>query len=129
MRLAAIVWLLGWAVFGLPLEGVRSRPRLNHVQVVPFEQPGPRDTVRNLVYYIPMGLIGAALGWRSSAVVGAAALLSGGTEVAQLFAVGERYPSTTDVVLNVGGAIVGIAIADALRRLWRASQARAPERA
>jgi hypothetical protein len=116
VRMAACIWLLGWAAFGLPWGGLRPRPRLSKVQLVPFYHTRPADNVVNLLYYIPMGVIGVALGCRAAAVAGTAVLLSGSTEFAQLFSRVERFPSTTDLILNTTGALVGIALAETARR-------------
>jgi hypothetical protein len=125
---AAVLWLTGWAYFGLPWN-LRSRAgRFHQVDLVPLHHGRPRDLALNFLFYVPLGLIGMGLGWRAAYVLCAAALLSGGTEFAQIFSRG-RFPSVTDLLLNTAGAFVGIVIAWGLRQ-WheRSTDATRPGR-
>jgi hypothetical protein len=125
LRGAACVWLMGWALFGLPWDGMRPRPEFGRLQVIPFQHTRPADAALNLLYYVPLGAIGVGFGWPAARVVGVAAALSGATESAQLFS-RDRFPSTSDVILNVAGAMVGITCVSAVRSL-RGAAARARE--
>jgi VanZ family protein len=124
-RLAAGVWLVGWAVFGLPWSGVTLHPSWSRSGVPPFPRSRRRrvDAALNFVYYVPLGAIGMSLGWGAAPTVAAASVLSGTTELVQIFA-RDRYPSLIDLTMNVGGAGAGIAVALAARSLRRRSTRR-----
>jgi glycopeptide antibiotics resistance protein len=114
VRKLLFLWLLGWAVFGFPWTGLTSRPRLYRVSYVPFRWARRRDQLLNFAYYVPFGIVATALGWPTALTAGTAAVLSGITELVQVFSV-DRFPSVTDLLLNVGGAVVGISIVSFLR--------------
>jgi VanZ family protein len=118
LKICAVLWIVGWAAFGLPWTGISARPR--HVNLVRFRRSAyrRRDLPLNFAYYIPLGIIGLGLGWASPLVLGAATALSAATEAIQVFSL-YRYPSITDVILNVGGAAAGIALVLAVRRVRR----------
>lgn len=118
LKAAVVLWLLGWAVFGLPWTGFPTSPRASRVNLIPFRRSTyrRRDLVLNFVYYVPLGIIGAWLGWGSGAILAAATALSGGTELIQIFS-RDRYPSVTDVILNVCGATAGLVFALAVRHI------------
>ena len=120
LKLAAGVWLVGWAVFGIPWGTFTARPQRERMIFVPFRQYSyrRRDLALNLIYYGPLGLIGIGLGWGVAGTTLAAIGLSGLTELVQIFST-DRYPSSTDVVLNTGGAIIGSLAALWLRRFRR----------
>lgn len=91
-------------------------PHWHRMQWIPFSQARPTppylfDVVINVLLYVPLGYLSAraqarpfpsALG-RSLLL---AVLLSGGTELIQLFT-HNRFPSTTDLFNNVVGALLG----------------------
>ena len=110
MRRVLLLWLFGWALFGFPWTTFTPRPRLSRVNVMPFRWARRRDHILNFAYYVPLGVIGVSLGVPAAIVAGGAAALSTLTEFAQIFSI-DRYPSTTDLLLNTAGAVVGIAIA------------------
>lgn len=120
IAVAAAAWLAGWAFFGLPWTGFTGRPQRRRMIFIPFRQYAyrRRDLALNVLYYIPMGMIGMALGWTPVSTLIVAAGLSGGTELLQIFSI-DRYPSATDVTLNVAGAAFGIAGMMLVRRVWR----------
>ena len=108
MRKAAILWLAGWALFSLPIADFRARPKYRHVILEPFKKFRPGDALRNVVYYVPAGIIGLELGLAPLPTVAAAAGLSLAAEASQLFAT-DRFPSSSDVILNTAGAALGVA--------------------
>ena len=118
-RILLIVWLLGWALFGLPWRNFSARPRFEHLSLVPFRRTRRRDQLLNFAYYIPFGVIGGLLGWPAALTTAAASGLSAVTEAAQVFST-DRFPSVTDLVLNTAGAVVGIAAVVYLRGRNRA---------
>ncbi len=117
IRAAALAWLAGWAVFGLPWFGVTRHPRTDRLNLVPFRNHTyrRRDLALNFLYYIPLGLISVDLGRGMLAILIVALALSCVTELLQIFSV-DRYPSVTDIVLNVAGAAAGGLAAFSLRR-------------
>ena len=63
---------------------------------------------------MPLGIIGVLLGWAPGTVAALAASLSGLTEALQIFST-DRVPSTTDLLLNTAGAVLGISAIVLLR--------------
>jgi VanZ family protein len=120
MRKLLILWLLGWALFGLPWTTFTLHPTFDRISLAPFKRTRRRDQLLNFAYYIPFGAATALLGWHPGAIVGSAGLLSGATEFIQLFST-DRVTSLTDVLLNVGGAIVGAAVVIFMRQRMRSS--------
>lgn len=118
-RTLMIVWFVGWAYFGLPWASFTLRPRSWRIRAVPFRRARRRDQFLNFVYYIPFGALGVYLGWPAALVALVGTLLSGVTELLQVFSI-TRVPSSTDLILNVAGTIVGIAavafLGDLVRR-------------
>jgi len=119
MRAVLVLWFAGWAIFGLPWTGFTPRPRFHRVSLVPF-RTRRRDQFLNFVYYVPLGIVGILMGWAPGLVAAAAAALSGITEALQVFST-NRFPSTTDLVLNTAGAVLGIAIVATLRQASRSA--------
>ena len=67
----------------------------------------PLDLVENLILYVPVGVVLTRLGfWRAVMI---ATLLSLFAETCQLFMM-HRYPSPSDLALNVAGAMTGLLI-------------------
>lgn len=82
-----------------------------------WQAPSRRDTVVNLLFYVPVGLLGMLMqhpargAWgRGAYVIVAAALLSCGVELLQ-HALRLRVPSLADWVLNVTSATLGAVLA------------------
>jgi glycopeptide antibiotics resistance protein len=119
MRRLLVLWLVGWAFFSLPWTTFTSDPAIARINWIPFHTRA-RDQVLNLAYYIPLGVLAVGAGFTPAAVTGAGILLSATTEVAQVFST-DRYPSTTDLVLNSAGTFIGAAVAVAARRRRRSS--------
>jgi glycopeptide antibiotics resistance protein len=81
----------------------------------------PADLLINVLLYVPLGV---ALQWRRPGnarwlALPVAALLSVSMELAQVWS-HDRFPSATDVVMNVAGCILG---AHLVRRRWVESDA------
>jgi glycopeptide antibiotics resistance protein len=109
-RLAFVVWLGIWVWIAAPWRSFRPTPSFRFVEVIPFAIPGARTQILNLLAFVPLGFLGVRLGWRPGTILLVAAGLSGATEFLQLFSA-TRYPSTTDLILNTVGALVGMSIA------------------
>ena len=79
---------------------------------IPFSTPPEitaRDVLGNLLLYVPFGyLLSRAGSWRPAlgTVCLVAAVLSIATELTQVYS-HSRFPSATDVLLNVVGAVSG----------------------
>lgn len=103
-------WWVLWAIYAIPWGFFDGQAHWDRVVWVPFFPLRARDAFLNLVFFIPFGYLGGRASWRWPSVVAAAASVSLLTELVQVFAV-ERWPSTTDLIMNVGGAVVGVLIA------------------
>ena len=114
-RVAAAVWLLGWALFSVPWSSFTTRPQVVHVDLVPFQNARRADQLRNFLYYVPAGAIGVGLGLSPVMTIVSAGALSGAAETLQVFSTG-RFPSATDLALNTAGALVGVAMIKVARR-------------
>jgi VanZ family protein len=120
VRKFLFLWLLGWALFGLPWTSFTLQPHLYRISLVPFRRTRRRDQFLNFVYYVPLGVIGVLMGWAPGAVAALAASLSGLTEALQIFST-DRIPSTTDLLLNTAGAVLGISVLILLRPASRSA--------
>ena len=114
MRLALVVWMVLWAYVATPWRSFQPRPSFQNVELVPFADGSIRGHVLNTLAFVPLGVIGGGLGWTSSAAVMIGASASGTTEFLQLFST-RRHPSVTDLILNITGTLIGIALAGGLR--------------
>lgn len=88
---------------------VRVRP-FSALNGFPLPSARRGTQILNFLVFVPLGLIGTRLGWspRTVALVGAGT--SALTELLQLFST-RRYPSVTDLILNIAGTLTGIAVA------------------
>ncbi len=101
-----------------------SQPDWQTVAWVPFQDTRLSvrrllDAVLNVCFYVPFGWSVACTGFasRQSTVARAgllALLLSGSCELYQVFSP-FRYPTMTDIVMNVAGSLIGAAIGSRLR--------------
>ena|ERR687891_2676376 len=110
VRLAFVVWLCAWVWIAVPWRSFQWTPSFQRVEVIPFAFEANWTQVLNFLAFVPVGLLGALLGWGRWKIVLVGAGLSGVTEVIQLFS-RTRYPQTTDFILNTAGAIAGMTIA------------------
>ena len=120
MRKLLVLWVIGWALFGFPWTTFTLHPEFDRITLVPFRRTRRRDQLLNFLYYVPFGMATAMLGWHPIGIISTAGILSGATEFVQIFST-DRVPSATDVLLNVGGAVVGVAVVAFLRMRSRVS--------
>ena len=113
-RVMAVAWLVGWAVFSVPWSSFTTHPQVEQVNLIPFHKARRADQLRNFLYYLPAGAIGIGLGLGPVSTVAGATMLSAAAEGSQVFS-RQRFPSTTDLMLNTAGALVGAGIAMAAR--------------
>lgn len=100
------LWLALWALIAMPWATFDGVARWERVIWSPVTAVRPRDAILNLLFCIPFGFCGAKSGWSFGAVVLAGAGLSMSTEFLQVFSAG-RWPSASDVVMNVSGFALG----------------------
>jgi glycopeptide antibiotics resistance protein len=125
-RATSGILLAGWTaaivLAVVPMGRYRDRPAWQQIAWIPFVSWPVTldDSVRNVLLYVPFGYLQARAAVYSTAwrAVAHATALSAGTEATQVYSRG-RYPSTTDVVCNLIGAMMGFAWAR--RRTSRAS--------
>jgi glycopeptide antibiotics resistance protein len=111
---ALLAWLLLVLVVTVPWASYVEHPHWSHVVWVPFSGPfRPFDIVLNVVLYMPLGFLLARRGrpwWGDLALAGLLALaVSTGVELSQVWS-HARFPSATDVVMNVTGALLGVVL-------------------
>lgn len=87
------------------------------------------QAVLNVAFFVPFGVIGTRyLRWRTSVVVGLAAVVSAAIEVTQAVGIPFLYPcpyrvaDVDDILLNTSGALLGVLLAPVL--LWWMPSAR-----
>ncbi|MBA2602534.1 MAG: VanZ family protein [Acidobacteria bacterium] len=103
-----VVWIASFPI------GLTADPQWHRISLVPFTDPADKilDLGVNLLMFIPFGYSFAARPGGLLRLMAAAALTSISAELLQLFST-IRYPSCTDVVYAVVGALIGAAV-----RLW-----------
>jgi glycopeptide antibiotics resistance protein len=94
----------------MPWRSFRARPSLQNLELIPFQDGSSRTQVLNVLVFIPLGIIGIRLSWSSRTVALLGAGISAMAELLQLFST-RRHPSVTDLILNVTGTLIGIALA------------------
>jgi glycopeptide antibiotics resistance protein len=114
-RAAQVVWCVAILLGSVPFTDAQTHPLWTRVRWVPFWSWTIKDMVVNILLYVPLGFLFKGERHAVSTVVGFAALLSLAAEVSQLFS-HSRFPSTTDVVCNMIGALAGVVIARATER-------------
>jgi hypothetical protein len=119
-RIAWFLWWAVWAAIALPWWGIDSEAHWDRVAWFywPWRYVPRRDAILNLLFFVPFGFLGKSRGWGGASTVAVAAAVALATEAVQLYAP-YRFPSALDVVMNVAGAIVGVACAR-----WTATRSR-----
>jgi glycopeptide antibiotics resistance protein len=120
MRPLVFIWLLWFGIVlfvSFPWIGFTARPQWDRLHWVPFSDPAdkPRDVILNGLLFVPVGFAVSRrrAGLRAMALAAVmAASISVPAEATQLFSV-RRYPSATDVLLAILGALAG-----AISTLW-----------
>ena len=94
----------------LPWTSFQSHTHWQRVAWIPFVSPPVRDVVANVLLYVPWGyLFVRQMPYARRhiwIVVMLAAVLSFSTEASQLYSHG-RFPSATDLICNIFGALAG----------------------
>lgn len=112
MRLAAaIVWIMAWALFGVPWDGSTADFSSHRIlwTLMPSTNRQVLDVVLNFVFYIPLGMLLRWFGMTPLSALACGALLSAATETLQLFSP-TRVPNLADVVSNTAGVAVGLVL-------------------
>ena len=123
-RIMLGIWLTSvLIVISLPWSKFDAKPHWKNVQWIPFEHFSLHPTVLtetalNILAFIPVGYLAARSLARGHErpVLGALALgaySSVSIELYQLFCQ-DRVPSTSDVLMNVGGTAIGVWLAFAI---------------
>ncbi len=101
---------------GFPWGEIVGHSHWLRIEWIPFSRPlRPGDIIGNLLLCAPVGLFAGFVTTRPRLVVGATTLLlSVFIESTQLYT-HTRFPSATDVLCNVTGAIVVAGVAQAYR--------------
>ena len=116
MRTPAFLWLACWSVLAIPWTSFSADPHWERAIVVPFRY-GPRfDDALNFMYFVPLGVFAASRKWSLARATATAALISGLTELTQLFST-SRFPSNQDLLMNVTGAVLGFVVWSRAREL------------
>jgi VanZ family protein len=100
-RLLPLAFAVILAATAVPVDV--SLPGFNE----PLWRAGLADVLVNVVLYVPLGVALRRRGWANALAIAAA--LSVTVECSQLFCP-ERFTAVTDVVANIGGALVGHAL-------------------
>jgi glycopeptide antibiotics resistance protein len=125
-------WTAAIVIAVVPMGRYRERPDWQQIAWIPFVSWPVTfsDIVRNVLLYVPFGYLQArALVYPTARrALAHTAALSAGTEATQVYSRG-RYPSATDVVCNVIGAMMGFAWARRLTSRASYRTAGTPSRA
>jgi glycopeptide antibiotics resistance protein len=100
--------------------GLTATPQWHRVHLVPFSDPADKlsDLTVNLLLFVPFGYSFVRRPREMLRLPVAAGAVSGLAELSQLFST-VRYPSGTDVVYAVAGALAGGAASVVARRSGR----------
>lgn len=105
-----LLWTLIIVAIVVPWRDIQDHTHWEKVGWIPFITPPVEwsDMIGNFVLYLPFGRLSVrALPRRPALTMVLALLLSGGTEFTQLYS-HWRFPSMTDLVVNLSGAWCGI---------------------
>ena len=107
-----VVWLASFPV------GLTPVPQWDRVHLVPFSDPADKltDLAINIFLFVPFGYSFVSDRRRLAWLAPVAMAVSASAELTQLFS-NVRYPSGTDVVYAVAGALVGGAISLRVRKM------------
>lgn len=123
-----LVALLVIAAATLPFD-VQDHPHWMKVAWVPFVSGvvRPIDLLMNAALYLPIGYVLpiASCRRRVATAAGIALLVSLGLEVSQVWS-HQRFPSATDLIMNIFGSVAGAAIANGKVRRRRGVPATVP---
>ena len=98
---------LGEIEYGGPMERPTHYWTPSHTpRWIPFRETKISDLLINFLSFMPLGLVLVRLGWSRPAALLLAAALSPCTELVQI-GLADRFASTTDVLLNASGSLVG----------------------
>ena len=102
-----------------------DHPHWYKVSLVPFATGvvRPFDILANIALYVPLGFLLSFKGRRLLATLAIACTLSVAMEFTQVWS-HSRFPSTTDVLLNLVGSYLGVRLAE--RRRVEVSRTPAP---
>lgn len=118
--LRAAAWSVVVLVAVVPWRSYQPHPHWARVVWVPFTTPPPLtvwDLTINVLLYVPIGyFLQQGRQPRLWRVLAAATVLSVASEATQVYSHG-RFPSATDVLLNVTGALAGLFLARRTARL------------
>ena len=117
-RSARAAWVAVIGLVSFPFESFQMHAHWEKIGWLPFYSwpVRPLDIITNLALYVPFGILATNIRKRDismayyAGVAAEAFLLSLTMEVLQDFS-HTRFPSATDLVCNVSGAIVGAALA------------------
>jgi glycopeptide antibiotics resistance protein len=103
----------------VPWRSLQTHPHWLRIRWVPFVSApvGLGDIIGNVLLYVPFGYFAGSYFGRRGWLMGlvGATVLSCTTEFTQIWSHG-RFPSLQDVLMNVSGAAVGMALPYASRR-------------
>jgi glycopeptide antibiotics resistance protein len=107
------IYLLALGALLVPWGDIKDHTHWQKVVWIPFAAPiRPFDIVANVLLFVPFGALWRRAAFRSRLLGPATALLLGaslslGAEALQLYS-HWRFPSATDVAMNVAGLVVGL---------------------
>jgi glycopeptide antibiotics resistance protein len=110
IAIALLAWL-GITAYLTQRPGHGSRLNLDLLAY-----PATLEPLENVLYFVPLGILLATLGWRLIAVAGAGMAVSVTIEVTQYFVNDGRTADINDVITNTLGAVVGWLVVFAVRR-------------
>jgi len=113
-RTARLFWAVTICLASIPFESFQTHTHWDKIGWIPFYSwpVRPLDVVANIALYVPLGYLATGRS-RYVRVAAEAFLLSLTMEVIQDFS-HSRFPSATDLVCNITGALLGVALANRL---------------
>jgi glycopeptide antibiotics resistance protein len=110
-RLGLALWVGLIIAVVVPWTSFQNHAHWERVDWIPFTAPsGVFDAGENVLFYVPYGYLLARKRAASRRVIGlafgSASMLAVCTELTQVFSA-TRFPSTTDIISNATGALIG----------------------